>query len=296
MCGLSTRKMLHALLDPEQHDVAQRLPQRDAVGAVEVRIDDVLVFLRRVLGVLDRAVGPPLEPFRMLLQPGMIRRALDREVERDLHAVARGRLRRSGGSRRACRAPDGPRRGRPPPRRWRRGCRDRRARAFSALLRPLRLVRADRMDRREIDDVEAERRDLRQPRDAVVERAVPARHRALAARDHLVPGAGARARPVGDQRDRDAAGQVAARVARGDGLRQVRPPAAASTSAVAVELALGAVDRSAWACAIVELQLVEQLAAFARLERDVEAGVALEHDVACARWRTGRSRPRSQNR
>ena len=47
-----------ALLHPEQDDVAQRLPQRDAVGAIEVRVDDVLVFLRRVLGVLDRAVGP----------------------------------------------------------------------------------------------------------------------------------------------------------------------------------------------------------------------------------------------
>ena len=56
----------HALLHPEQDDVAQRLPQRDAVGAVEIRIDDVLVFLRRVLGVADRAVGPALEPFRML--------------------------------------------------------------------------------------------------------------------------------------------------------------------------------------------------------------------------------------
>ena len=77
-----------ALLHPEQDDVAQRLPQRDAVGAVEIRIDDVLVFLRRVLGISDRAVGPALEPFRMLLQPGMIRRALDGEVERHLHVEA----------------------------------------------------------------------------------------------------------------------------------------------------------------------------------------------------------------
>ena len=54
---------------------------------VEVRIDDIFVFLRRVFRVLDRAVGPALEPFRMLREPGMVGRALDGEVERDLHPV-----------------------------------------------------------------------------------------------------------------------------------------------------------------------------------------------------------------
>src|SRR5690606_26793635 len=48
---------------------------------------DVLVFFRRILREPDRAVGTPLEPFRMLLDPGMVRRALDREVERDLEAL-----------------------------------------------------------------------------------------------------------------------------------------------------------------------------------------------------------------
>ena len=81
------------------------------------------------------------------------------------------------------------------------------------------------MDRREVDDVEAERGDLRQPRDAVVEGAVAARHGALAARHHLVPGAGARPRPVGNDRDGDAAGQVAARIACGDRLRKLVAPA-----------------------------------------------------------------------
>ncbi len=47
----------HALVDPEQHDVAQRQPQpgHRAFG-VEIDIDDVLVLLRRILGVTDRAV------------------------------------------------------------------------------------------------------------------------------------------------------------------------------------------------------------------------------------------------
>src|SRR5262249_693251 len=45
-----------ALLDPEQGDVAQLLPERNAVGAVEVRVDDVLIFLRRVLRIAGRSV------------------------------------------------------------------------------------------------------------------------------------------------------------------------------------------------------------------------------------------------
>ena len=49
---------------------------------------------------------------------------------------------------------------------------------------------ADRMDRREIDHVKAHRRDIRQPRDAILEGAVLAGRLALAARHHLVPGAG----------------------------------------------------------------------------------------------------------
>ena len=59
---------------------------------------------------------------------------------------------------------------------------------------------ADRVDRREIENVEAEAGDFRQPRNAVVESAVFARKGTLAARHHLVPGAGAGALAVGDQR------------------------------------------------------------------------------------------------
>src|SRR5207244_2183794 len=52
--------------------------------AVEVDVVDVLVALRRVLGVLERPVRAAVEPLRMLREPRMIRRALDREVEADL--------------------------------------------------------------------------------------------------------------------------------------------------------------------------------------------------------------------
>src|SRR5581483_3277433 len=76
----------HTVPDPVQHDVPQRLPQPTPALAVPVDVDDVLIALRRVLGVLDRAVGPVLEPLRMLPQPRVVGRALDREVERDLES------------------------------------------------------------------------------------------------------------------------------------------------------------------------------------------------------------------
>src|SRR4029453_4865222 len=84
--GIVDAENAHALLDPEHHYLAQRLPQRDAVGAVEIRVDDVLVFLRRVSRKLDRAVRAEAEPFRMQRQPWMVERALHGEIERDLHA------------------------------------------------------------------------------------------------------------------------------------------------------------------------------------------------------------------
>ena len=133
------------------------------------------------------------------VQPGMVGRALDGEIERDFHAVRRRRPRPAGGNRRACRARDARHRGRRLPSRSRRGCRDRPGSARKRIVAALAVGVPDRMDRREIEHVEAQRRDLRQPRDAIVEGAVPAGNAALAARHHLVPGAGARERPVGDR-------------------------------------------------------------------------------------------------
>lgn len=75
-----------ALVDPEQHHVTHLFPQGGRVGTVEIDVDDVLVLLGRVLGVTDRAVGPPQEPFGMLADVGMVGGALDGEVERHLHS------------------------------------------------------------------------------------------------------------------------------------------------------------------------------------------------------------------
>ena len=76
---------------PKKHDVTQRRPESAGIAAIKIDVDDVLVLFRRVLCVLDRTVGPPVEPLRMVLKPRMVWRTLDREVESDLEAiVARG--------------------------------------------------------------------------------------------------------------------------------------------------------------------------------------------------------------
>ena len=58
----------------------------------------------------------------------------------------------------------------------------------------------DRVDRCEVEHVEAHGGDIGQPRDAIHERAVLAGNLALAARHHFIPGAEARLRPVGHER------------------------------------------------------------------------------------------------
>ncbi|MNX68803.1 hypothetical protein D3C86_1000010 [compost metagenome] len=85
-------KQLHALLDPTNDDVAQFDPQaRNRIGGIEVDVDDVLVFLRRVFRVFDRAVGAPVEPARMLLEPRVVLGTLDGKIESDLQAIVLGR-------------------------------------------------------------------------------------------------------------------------------------------------------------------------------------------------------------
>ncbi|MNV73377.1 hypothetical protein D3C71_1665230 [compost metagenome] len=82
----------HPVLHPEQHHVAQRAPQRQLAGAarraaIERDVDDVLVFLGRVLGIAQRPVGPPREPIGVLFQPGVVGRTLNGEVQRHFQTV-----------------------------------------------------------------------------------------------------------------------------------------------------------------------------------------------------------------
>ena len=78
-----------AVVDPDLHDAADL--GVDALRVVvEVERIDVLVLLRRVLGVGDRAVRPGGEPLRVLGDPRMVRRAVQRQVEGDLQAELGG--------------------------------------------------------------------------------------------------------------------------------------------------------------------------------------------------------------
>ena len=187
----------HPLLDPEEEDALRLLPERLALPPQEVQGVDVLVPLRRVLGVLDRPVGPVVEPLRVLGHPGMVRRALERVVQRDLEPAVSGgskeraevRQRPQGGIDRLVPpvlVADGPR-----------GARVVGAR-LERVVSSLPEAPPDRMDRRQVDHVEAHVRDLRQPLDAVAERAGSARHPALGSREHLVPRGEPGQRPVHD--------------------------------------------------------------------------------------------------
>ena len=71
----------HAGLDPQVHDAFGFRFDAFHVG-VEIDRIDVLVLLRRILGECDRSVRLGAEPVRMLFDPRVVRRALQREVER----------------------------------------------------------------------------------------------------------------------------------------------------------------------------------------------------------------------
>ena len=160
VCGLSTRKIRHAVRRSSSGRRPQRLPQSRASPRSRSRRVDVLVLLGRVLGVLDRAVGPVAEPLRVLGDPRVVGRALEREVERDLEAVlaavvdegAKSSIVPSSGWT-AVWPPSG--------RRSPRGCRGRRA-GVERVVRPLRYVVPIGMDRRQVEDVEAHVGDVGQ--------------------------------------------------------------------------------------------------------------------------------------
>ncbi len=90
MCGLSTRKTRTPL--PTQKRTTSRSACQSACQSSRVEVDvvDVLVALRRVLGVLERPVRAAVEPLRVLSKPRVVGRALDREVERDVDAELGG--------------------------------------------------------------------------------------------------------------------------------------------------------------------------------------------------------------
>ena len=161
MCGLSTRKTVTPRSTQCRTTSQQRLPQPAPVLAVPVDVVDVLVLLGRVLGVLQRAVGAAVEPLGVLGEPRVVGRGTGSRSRGDLDAV----LARVGTS--ASKSSSVPRSG------WiaswppvsspiAHGLPGSSGPATSVLLRPLRFVCADRVDRRQVEDVEAE---LGEPRE-----------------------------------------------------------------------------------------------------------------------------------
>ena len=186
--GLSTRKIDTPW--PIQNRKTSRSSAQRAlpVGALEVDRVDVLVLLGRVLGVLDRAVGPVPEPLGVLADVGVVGRALEGDVQGDLDAQLAGLGHQAvevlerpelgvDGLVSALGPADGPG-----------AARVVRARG-QGVVRPLAEGPADRVDRRQVEHVEAHLGDIGQPRLDVAERPVPARLGRRRAGEHLVPGA-----------------------------------------------------------------------------------------------------------
>ena len=199
----------NAAIDPEERDVEQRPPERSPVLGLEVERIDVLVLLRWILGVLDRPIGPMAEPFRMLANPGMVRRALPGEIERDLETQAlrlaakrlevlhRAQTRLDGGVPARFGA-DGPRAARVGGRR------------HQAVVASLAKALADRMNRRKVDHVEAEVGDVGQMRGGVAKRSAAIGCTTGRPREHLVPRAEARALTIGPHAQRGGHGRARA--------------------------------------------------------------------------------------
>ena len=150
----------HAVVDPQLDDVAHGLV--DALRVViEVQGVDVLVLLRRVLRVGDGAVGARREPLRVFLHPRVVRGALEGQVESDLQAEASGALDEAvevgevaelgvDGVVAALGGADAVGRTRVS------------GTGLQGVVLALAVRRADRVDRGQVDDVEAHARDARQ--------------------------------------------------------------------------------------------------------------------------------------
>ena len=153
--------VIHPVADHTEHFVVE-------TGGVVVEVDrvDVLVLLRRVLGVGDGAVRQFGEPLAVVRGPRVIRRALQRQIERYLQTeISRGgdelvevgdraqlRMHRVVA---AFVAADRPRRA------------DVTGRGRGGVVAALSVHLADRVDRRQVDHVEAHLRDARQAAAAV---------------------------------------------------------------------------------------------------------------------------------
>src|SRR5579875_1895150 len=173
-------------LNPEPDHIEQRLHQSLLIRRVEINWIYILVFLGWVLGILNRAVWPMLEPLRMLSDPWMVGGALHGEVQCHFDSeptcggnqaieIGQGAQRRLYRGMPAGFAADCP------------GTADAVACAVGRIVGALAVGAADRMDRRQIYDIETHLVNVGQPMFGVGERACTTGVRRLGADEQLIP-------------------------------------------------------------------------------------------------------------
>src|SRR5215467_3093256 len=77
----------YLLLDPVHDDTLQFMPQFSPLARLKLQRENILIFFRRVLGILHRPVRPDTEPFAVLFHVGVIRRALKSNIDGDLDPI-----------------------------------------------------------------------------------------------------------------------------------------------------------------------------------------------------------------
>ena len=70
--GIIDAEDAHSVLAPEEDDIAEFVPEFAPVRIVEIQRIDILVFLGRVFGILDRAIGPLEKPLGVRVHIGMV--------------------------------------------------------------------------------------------------------------------------------------------------------------------------------------------------------------------------------
>src|SRR5690625_5008231 len=86
--GVIDSKDAHTFSDPELDNVPESGPQALCVTlGIEVDVDDILILLGWVFCIAQTAIGAPSEPLWMSGQPGVIRRALDGEVQSNFQLI-----------------------------------------------------------------------------------------------------------------------------------------------------------------------------------------------------------------
>src|SRR5436309_4208581 len=85
--GIIDSENPHSLFDPELDNAFELLPKRSPMWRLEFKRIDILIFFRRILRVLHSPIRTPSKPFRMLSDIGMIRRTLVGEIKGNFYAV-----------------------------------------------------------------------------------------------------------------------------------------------------------------------------------------------------------------